>query len=125
MNNAGYTVERVIHGPTRSYNDIDPWNYQLMLKFFNAPETSRSYQARTFEELSEVLDNPDFQASKQIQVLEVILDKYDAPKNMTVVVDRTLDGGAAGLRKEDAECGRERKVLDGTLTSSGLRPGDD
>ncbi|KAF2430065.1 pyruvate decarboxylase [Tothia fuscella] len=31
INNAGYTVKRVIHAPTRAYNDIDPWNYQLML----------------------------------------------------------------------------------------------
>ncbi len=33
INNEGYTVERVIHGPERHYNDIaNGWDHQIMLK---------------------------------------------------------------------------------------------
>jgi TPP-dependent 2-oxoacid decarboxylase len=30
-----FTVERVVHGPHQSYNDIVPFDYKHMLQFFN------------------------------------------------------------------------------------------
>ena len=36
INNDGYTIERLIHGLTRKYNDIQQWQYCKTLEFFGA-----------------------------------------------------------------------------------------
>jgi pyruvate decarboxylase len=119
INNSGYTVERVIHGPTRAYNDISvTWDYQNMLKFFGASSKSKSYTARTYEELHTVLQDPEFAASQHIQLLEAFMDKYDAPWNMLKLVKVGSEGAAAGLKKWDEECGRRRVVKDTNLVQS-------
>lgn len=82
INNEGYTVERVIHGPAKIHNDIAQWDYQLMLKFFGGTGVSKSYSARTYGELMAVLENEDFRASGQVQMLECFLHKYDAPATL-------------------------------------------
>jgi pyruvate decarboxylase len=119
INNSGYTVERVIHGPTRAYNDISvTWDYQNMLKFFGASSKSKSYTARTYEELHTVLQDPEFAASQHIQLLEAFMDKYDAPWNMLKLVNAGSEAAAAGLKKWDEECGRRRVVKDTNLAQS-------
>lgn len=125
INNNGYTVERVIHGPARKYNDIDPWNYQAMLQFFGgaSSENTKSHAARTYEELTAVLSNPDFQASRHIQVLECVLDRYDSPRLLSELVDRNAARQAVVMAQDDRANKRERKKIDGTLTESGLSKG--
>jgi pyruvate decarboxylase len=121
INNAGYTVERVIHGPERKYNDIDPWNYQSLLHFFGASQSnSRSYRAETFEELRTILNDKEFQENKTIQLLEVVLDKYDSPAVLSELVDRSQKMQKAALEVDDEKSGRRRKVLDTWLQDSGL-----
>ncbi|KAI9740329.1 MAG: hypothetical protein M1834_004908 [Cirrosporium novae-zelandiae] len=112
INNRGYTIDRIIHGPARQYNNIaEAWDYQNMLKFFGARE-SRSYVVRTFEELDIVLEDPHFQANDCPQLLEVILDKLDAPWMLTEQMNIVQSRYAARLEAWDKECGRERRVLD-------------
>jgi pyruvate decarboxylase len=119
INNSGYTVERVIHGPAQAYNDIsETWDYQNMLKFFGASSKSKSYTARTYEELHAVLEAPEFAASEHIQLLEAFMDKYDAPWNMLKLVKVVLDKGAVALKKWDEECGRRRVAKDTNLMQS-------
>ncbi|RIA84104.1 thiamine diphosphate-binding protein [Glomus cerebriforme] len=36
LNNDGYTIERMIHGLERKYNDIQPWQYCKTLEYFGA-----------------------------------------------------------------------------------------
>jgi pyruvate decarboxylase len=68
INNAGYSIERLIHGPMQQYNDISTqWDYQKMLSFFGARE-SRSYAAKTYAEMGKILNDPEFQKSEYIQV---------------------------------------------------------
>ncbi|KAK6500979.1 Pyruvate decarboxylase 1 [Arthrobotrys conoides] len=38
INNDGYTIERPIHGPEKSYNDIQPWKYRKLLKAFGGKQ---------------------------------------------------------------------------------------
>jgi pyruvate decarboxylase len=122
INNDGYTVERVIHGPAKIHNDIATWDYQLMLQFFGASSRSKSYSARTYAELATILEDKDFQLSEQIQLLECFLDKYDSPLLLSTLVDKGGIRGAAALRQEDLHYNRSRVQLDGTLTQSGLSP---
>jgi pyruvate decarboxylase len=76
------TIEKKIHGETASYNDISSWNWQRMLDFFNAydqPKPTRSWLAPTRGELERVLADAEFRKADRIQVLEVKMDKLDAP----------------------------------------------
>jgi hypothetical protein len=89
-----------------------------MLKFFGASSQSKSYTAHTYEELHAVLETPEFAASEHIQLLEVFMDKYDAPWNMLKLVKTVSDKGAAALKKWDEECGRRRVEGDTNLMQS-------
>jgi pyruvate decarboxylase len=120
VNNSGYTIERVIHGAKRRYNDVDAWDYQSLLHFFGAPKSARSYRATTYDELHAVLGDAQFQAGEQIQLLEVVLDKYDSPKNLLDLVDMSVAMGAVGMAKDDEANGRKRVQLDGTLSKTSL-----
>lgn len=121
INNEGYTVERVIHGPAKVHNDIGKWDYQAMLQFFGGAGISKSYSARTYTQLTSILDSPDFQAAEQMQLLECHLHKYDSPELLSNMVDSLVGPAAETQRKMDKKTNRTRLVLDGTLTQSGLR----
>jgi len=87
LNNEGYTIERCIHGKRRKYNDIQNWNWVEMLKFFGDDakgEKSRSYTVRTKDELEKLLADPQFESADKIQLVEVIMDKFDAPRALRV-----------------------------------------
>lgn len=84
INNAGYTVERVIHGFHESYNDIQPWRNTEALSFFGAPKDDPEYpviaeQAKNWGELRTVLGRKDVQAGKGLTLIEVFMDMADAP----------------------------------------------
>jgi pyruvate decarboxylase len=86
VNNAGYTIERIIHGAHQSYNDIVPSAYQHMLPFFNmSPEQAAAnfHRAATRAELDKVLALDRIKDpvgyAKGPQVIEVIVDKMDVP----------------------------------------------
>ncbi|KAK2740190.1 hypothetical protein FQN57_006201 [Myotisia sp. PD_48] len=82
VNNKGYTIERLIHGPMQQYNDISTlWDYQKMLGFFGAKDC-RNYSAKTYKELGQVLNDSEFQKSDCIQVAEVFFDIMDSPWNL-------------------------------------------
>nr|OQO18749.1 hypothetical protein B0A51_12705 [Rachicladosporium sp. CCFEE 5018] len=83
INNAGYTIERVIHGAKQSYNDIVPFDYSKMLPFFNMPDEQAKasfHRAETKKELEEILKldrvkKPDGGP----QIVEIIMDAMDVP----------------------------------------------
>jgi hypothetical protein len=88
-----------------------------MLKFFGATK-STSCAARTYEELATVLADPSFQHSSQPRLLEVFMDKFDAPWMLTAQVNRVQKRSAAQLAACDKETGRRRRVLDTNLYQS-------
>ncbi|RVX74083.1 hypothetical protein B0A52_01915 [Exophiala mesophila] len=115
INNEGYTVERVIHGPAKIHNDIAPWDHQVMLSFFGGRGKSKSYSARTYADLRQVLSHPDFQEGKQIQMLECHLHKYDSPENLLEIVDTATVVAAKTQKFFDQKAGRTRLELDDRL----------
>ncbi|GAA6058075.1 hypothetical protein JCM3770_002249 [Rhodotorula araucariae] len=88
LNNDGYVIERQIHGPEAEYNEISSWNWQGMLDFFNAPsarakpQPTRSWLAETRGQLEAILNDPDFKKADRCQVLEVRMDRMDAPESL-------------------------------------------
>lgn len=79
LNNEGYTVERIILGPTRSYNDIqDTWRWTDFFKIFGDPKGTKhiSRIVGTTQQLQELVNEAD---SGKIEMNELILPKLDVP----------------------------------------------
>lgn len=83
LNNDGYTIERLIHGPESSYNDIKSWDHQLILPLFKAdPETSESIVVKTKKDLDTLFTDEKFKVPNKIRLIELMLDRLDAPESL-------------------------------------------
>lgn len=88
-NNDGYTVERAICGPTRSYNDIMPWNWTKLFEAFG--DTDGKYSINTFIDTKTKLTDKFEQLKKKkerniIELIEVKLGIMDYPKQLQSMV---------------------------------------
>lgn len=88
-NNNGYTVERAICGPTRSYNDIMPWNWTKLFEAFG--DTDCQYTVSTLIETKSKLawKMKQLKNKKQrdnIELMEVQLGVLDYPKQLQSMV---------------------------------------
>jgi pyruvate decarboxylase len=89
INNAGYTIERVIHGARSSYNDIVPFNYAHLLPFSNASESTAKagfHRASTRAEVEEILQDDAVASPRTIQVVELVMDMMDVPWRLSTQV---------------------------------------
>jgi pyruvate decarboxylase len=71
----------------RKYNDISNWNWTSLLKFFGddpSGKLSKSYTVKSKTELSTLLDDPGFANTEKIQLVEVMMRKFDAPRALKV-----------------------------------------
>ncbi|KAG6336857.1 hypothetical protein ID866_2215 [Astraeus odoratus] len=84
INNEGYNIERHLHGMHRKYNDVALWKYTSLLTTFGDVEgtASKSYSVRDKAGLDSLLVDPDFIKADKIQLVEVIMDKYDTPRGL-------------------------------------------
>lgn len=96
LNNAGYTIERWIHGMHASYNDVAPWRYLSTPYTFSAHanEANTNYpivtrRADTWASLWRVLDDSAVAnaCGKGLVFIEVIMGKFDAPESLKKVVE--------------------------------------
>lgn len=96
LNNDGYEIERQIHGPQRSYNDIQPYDHSILLDFFSRPKSApqsqeeshskdpkpsnkQYYAVKTKKELDELLSDADFNVPDRIRLIEIFVPRGDAP----------------------------------------------
>ncbi|KAF2024272.1 pyruvate decarboxylase-like protein [Setomelanomma holmii] len=78
INNAGYTVERLIWGARQPYNDIVPTSYAHLLPLYHHPAPESSFhRVTTKEELTAVLAKKELQSPEHLQLVELVLDKLD------------------------------------------------
>jgi len=83
LNNRGYTIERHLHGRERHYNDIVNWKWTQLLDVLAPEDLSpkpKSYTVRTKRELDALLEDESFASAAGIQLVEVVMDKFDAPE---------------------------------------------
>lgn len=88
LNNEGYTVERIIMGPTRSYNDIqDTWRWTDFFKIFGDAKCAKhvSTEVRETEQLQQLLERED---SRKIEMNEVILPRLDVPRRFAKMFEK-------------------------------------
>ncbi|KAJ3284325.1 Pyruvate decarboxylase 1 [Borealophlyctis nickersoniae] len=90
INNEGYTIERYIHGPERAYNRTGTWQYSKTLDYVSTPEEREKGLVPPFG-LQKKLVKPSevepalqqaFAETDKIHVLEVVMNKMDAPVGM-------------------------------------------
>ncbi|CAG57795.1 ARO10 [Nakaseomyces glabratus] len=97
-NNDGYTIERAIKGPTRSYNDIAPWNWTKMFEAFGdglgSKHKTRNQVYSTREEfltrLREKKDTKHNDPACQIELLEVKMGVLDFPEQLKCMVSAAM-----------------------------------
>lgn len=92
INNNGYTVERIIHGFDEDYNDIQPWRNLEAPSYFGAPANDPSYPVRTrtvktWGDLQSVMEDPEIQEGKGLNMIEVFMSIEDAPESLTKFVE--------------------------------------
>jgi len=83
INNAGYTIERLIVGPESVYNDIPRWNYPAVCDALGAPGQSLTLLIEKPEQLAPVLaEAVRAQRDGRLVFVEVRLAPLDAPAGM-------------------------------------------
>lgn len=99
LNNGGYTVERLIHGMTASYNAVPIWDYGALFQAFGPSFKTKYHLAKTPDDLDAILTDAEFndaayaQVSSfslpmqrnsltKLQIVELILDPADAPDSV-------------------------------------------
>jgi pyruvate decarboxylase len=91
LNNDGYTIERFIHGMKAGYNDVQPWRYLDAAKYFGAPEGDEEYPVTTrrvenWGQLTELIRDKEFGERKGLKMVEVIMEREDAPESLKILV---------------------------------------
>lgn len=91
INNNGYTIERLIHGPEEHYNDVASWRYLEAPSLFGAEETTSYpiFKARvsTWGELDSILEKDEFHSGKGLRMVEVMMDMQDCNDTLRLLLD--------------------------------------
>ena len=89
--NDGYTIERMIHGWDKSYNDIQPWDFKMLPAVFKPePGSVRTYSVHTEADFDALLTDPQFGPASNfedkqpppLRLVEVHMAKEDAPQSL-------------------------------------------
>jgi hypothetical protein len=101
-------IERLIHGPQAVYNDISRWKWQELLNFFNADgHPHKTWLAETRGQFEEILDNDEFAKADKCQLIEVKMDRLDAPRALVLqaeMVSLTVPPTDARSTEADLSC---------------------
>lgn len=90
LNNNGYTIEKLIHGPKAGYNEIQPWDHQNLLKTFGAlPEASESIKAKSVGDVKKLFNDKAFAKADKIRVVELFFPVMDAPTSLVKQAELT------------------------------------
>ncbi|WP_033292445.1 alpha-keto acid decarboxylase family protein [Amycolatopsis jejuensis] len=79
VNNDGYSIERAVHHPTASYNDIAQWSWQDIPAAFGAGGKAKVARVTTHRELDAVLAECSA-GTPRLTFVEVVLDAHDYPQ---------------------------------------------
>lgn len=97
LNNDGYLIEKLIHGPHRTYNNFQMWQYSKTLDYFgghlqrNLTDVSPAQVGvealvRTRDEFEAAMKTVQAERNK-IHFLEVVMPRFDAPRELILQVE--------------------------------------
>ncbi|KAH6912549.1 pyruvate decarboxylase [Coprinopsis sp. MPI-PUGE-AT-0042] len=90
LNNHGYVIERMIHGKHRKYNDIADWKWTQLLDVLGDRSTkTSSHTVATKQEIDTLFSKPDFSNTDCITLVEVMMDRLDAPRALQMQTEIT------------------------------------
>ncbi|PFH63039.1 hypothetical protein XA68_10080 [Ophiocordyceps unilateralis] len=92
--NQGFTIERYIHGMNAKYNDIAPWNNRALIDAFGGKDSSRTFTAKTKDELNSLLGDADFNSAGCLQFVELYMPKEDAPRALITTAEASARNNA-------------------------------
>ena len=81
LNNNGYTIEKLIHGPKAAYNEIQSWDHLSLLETFGAKDYD-AVRVSTIGEWNTLTQDKEFQKNSKIRLIEVMLPVMDAPESL-------------------------------------------
>ena len=94
VDNRGYTVERAIHGPAASYNDIAEWDWTALPALFAPHRPSTVRRVTTNRQLADALhvadDNPG-----QLTLIQALVPPEDVPDLLTKLARAAAASNAA------------------------------
>ncbi len=90
INNDGYTIERAIHGPTQSYNDIYMWKY---LDLATSLGIQKTITVKDFDTFFEKFDEI---GTAEPKMVELFFDKMDYPPLLKQISDKLEDANRQG-----------------------------
>ncbi|BAJ75845.1 pyruvate decarboxylase [Microbacterium testaceum StLB037] len=93
VDNAGYTVERVIHGLHEEYNDIAAWDWTALLASMDPTESSVGVRVDSVGELTAALS--DARAADGLTLIQAVVPQDDVPP---VLADLAAAAAAANRR---------------------------
>ncbi len=79
INNAGYTIERVIGGSAEEYHTIPPWAYHRLPEVLGTG--GWGVRVRTEGELEAALATAERERGR-LSLIEVVVDRMDAPDSL-------------------------------------------
>jgi len=99
LNNDGYTIEKLIHGPDRQYNNFQMWDYHKTLQYFGSQlehNLKSGFQAKVGlqvkvtnrQELEKAMEQTKVEKNK-IHFIEVSMPQLDAPRELLLTVQRS------------------------------------
>ncbi|GAA5809155.1 hypothetical protein MFLAVUS_002560 [Mucor flavus] len=98
LNNDGYLMEKLIHGPERSYNNFQMWKYSQTLDYFggnlevnktegkNPSPIGIEAKVSTRQEFENAMEKVNEEPDK-IHFLEVIMPAFDSPRELLLLCD--------------------------------------
>lgn len=82
LNNDGYTIEKVIHGYAKKYNDVSMWRYSKLPQVLTTDDSRWvSVEVRTEKDLIDAFEICDKNQDKMV-FIELFLETYDVPKSL-------------------------------------------
>ncbi|ODV82584.1 hypothetical protein CANARDRAFT_10444 [[Candida] arabinofermentans NRRL YB-2248] len=82
LNNNGYTIEKLIHGPKKQYNNIQPWDHSKILELFSTNHLYENIRISTIGEAETIFNSETFNTPDKIRMIEIMLPEFDAPQNL-------------------------------------------
>ena len=90
INNDGYTIERAIHGPTQSYNDIYMWKYQDLARSLGIEKTL------TVKDFDAFFGQIEEMRTDEPKMVELFFDKMDYPPLLKQISDKLEEANREG-----------------------------
>ncbi|HEU0183086.1 MAG TPA: thiamine pyrophosphate-binding protein [Agromyces mariniharenae] len=80
VDNDGYTIERVIHGPTATYNDIARWDWTALASAFDRAGAAVGVRAATVGELRDALESA--RSREALTLVQAVVPRDDVPPSL-------------------------------------------